>query len=121
MPAVIHPVTLSLGHRTRVRVADSLAEGGQRAHPAGGRDHRHSSPLGALHNDVVEYDEQIQEMVDDDEDLAEYVRRLEEMGEESFGGANQLEFEFEEDADDDDSGSILVDEVEQFLRDQEGN
>lgn len=79
-------------------------------------------PLGALHNDVVEYDEQIQEMVDDDEDLAEYVRRLEEMGEESFGGANQLEFEFEEDADDnDDSGSILVDEVEQFLRDQEGN
>ena len=78
-------------------------------------------PLGALHNDVVEYDEQIQEMVDDDEDLAEYVRRLEEMGEESFGGANQLEFEFEEDAEDDDSGSILVDEVEQFLRDQEGN
>ncbi len=79
-------------------------------------------PLGALHNDVVEYDDQIQEMVDDDEDLAEYVRRLEEMGEESFGGANQLEFEFEEDtADDDDSGSMLVDEVEQFLRDQEGN
>ena len=76
-------------------------------------------PLHALHNDVVEYDEQIQEMVDDDEDLAEYVRRLEEIGEETFN-ENQLEFEFQAD-DNDDSGSILVDEVEQFLRDQDGN
>ena len=75
------------------------------------------APLGALHNDVVEYEEQIQEMVDDDEDLSEYVRRLEEIGEES-AGENQLEFDFDED--DDDSGSILVDEVEQFLRDQDG-
>ena len=75
------------------------------------------APLGALHNDVVEYEEQIQEMVDDDEDLAEYVRRLEELGEESTN-ENQLEFDFDED--NDDSGSILVDEVEQFLRDQDG-
>ena len=75
------------------------------------------APLGALHNDVVEYEEQIQEMVDDDEDLSEYVRRLEEIGEETTN-ENQLEFDF--DAGDDDSGSILVDEVEQFLRDQDG-
>lgn len=76
-------------------------------------------PLGALHNDCVEYDEQIQEMVDDDEDLAEYVRRLEELGDEALQNENQLEFDFESD-DDDDSGAILVDEVEQFLRDQDG-
>ena len=75
------------------------------------------APLGALHNDVVEYEEQIQEMVDDDEDLSEYVRRLEEIGEET-ANENQLEFDF--DGDGDDSGSILVDEVEQFLRDQDG-
>lgn len=74
-------------------------------------------PLGALHNDVVEYEEQIQEMVDDDEDLSEYVRRLEEIGEDS-ANENQLEFDF--DSEEDDSGSILVDEVEQFLRDQDG-
>ena len=75
-------------------------------------------PLGALHNDVVEYDEQIQEMIDDDDDLAEYVRRLEELGDDAYN-PNQLEFEFEESEEDD--GSSLVDEVEQFLRDQDGN
>lgn len=75
-------------------------------------------PLGALHNDVVEYDEQIQEMIDDDDDLAEYVRRLEELGDDAYS-PNQLEFEFEEDEEDD--GSSLADEVEQFLRDQDGN
>ena len=75
-------------------------------------------PLGALHNDVVEYDEQIQEMIDDDDDLAEYVRRLEELGDDAYN-PNQLEFEFEDDEEDD--GSSLVDEVEQFLRDQDGN
>jgi proteasome assembly chaperone (PAC2) family protein len=76
-------------------------------------------PLGALHNDVVEYDEQIQEMVDSDEDLAEYVRRLEELGEDAAMSQNQLEFQFDDD--DDDTGSSLVDEVEQFLRDQDSN
>ena len=50
--------------------------------------------------------------------LAEYVRRLEELGDDAYN-PNQLEFEFEDDEEDD--GSSLVDEVEQFLRDQDGN
>ena len=74
-------------------------------------------PLGALHNDVVEYDEQVQEMVDSDEDLAEYVRRLEELGDDAGMSRNQLEFDFDDESED---GSSLVDEVEQFLRDQDG-
>ena len=57
-------------------------------------------------------------MIDDDDDLAEYVRRLEELGDDAYS-PNQLEFEFEEDEEDD--GSSLADEVEQFLRDQDGN
>ena len=66
---------------------------------------------------MVEYDEQVQEMVDSDEDLAEYVRRLEELGDDAGMSRNQLEFEFDDESED---GSSLVDEVEQFLRDQDG-
>ena len=74
-------------------------------------------PLGALHNDVVDYDEQVQELVESDDDLAEYVRRLEELGEDAGASRNQLEFEFDDETED---GSSLVDEVERFLRDQDG-
>ena len=79
------------------------------------------APIGALHNAVVEYEERVDELVEDDEDLAEYVERLDQMGEEAFGAPNpnQLEFEFDSDEDDTD-GHTLVDEVEQFLRDQDG-
>lgn len=78
-------------------------------------------PLGALHNQVVAYDNKVEEMIDDDEDLREYVERLESMGDDAFGvdNPNQLEFDFDSDDDLEDESQALVDEVEQFLRDQD--
>lgn len=78
-------------------------------------------PLGALHDDVVDYENRVDELVEEDEDLAEYVERLDQMGDEAFGepNPNQLEFDFE--GEDDTDGHSIADEVEQFLRDQDGN
>ena len=62
-------------------------------------------------------------MIDDDEDLREYVERLDELGEDAFGveNPNQLEFEFVAEEDIEDDAAVLADEVEQFLRDQDKN
>lgn len=82
------------------------------------------APLSYLHNQVVAYDHRVEEMIDDDEDLREYVERLDELGEDAFGveNPNQLEFEFSDDQDiTEDDGAVLADEVEQFLRDQDKN
>ncbi|MFM9083728.1 MAG: PAC2 family protein [Actinomycetota bacterium] len=78
-------------------------------------------PLGALHNEVVAYESRVDEMIDDDEDLAEYVERLDQMGDEAFGEPNPNQLEFDFDTEDDTDGQSLADEVEQFLRDQDGN
>jgi hypothetical protein len=67
----------------------------------------------------------VEQMIDDDEDLREYVERIESMDDDAFGidNPNQLEFDFEEDVEDDvdDNIDTLVDEVEKFLRDQDPN
>jgi predicted ATP-grasp superfamily ATP-dependent carboligase len=68
------------------------------------------APLVALHNDVVRYEERVDEMVEDDEDLAEYVSRLDTMADEVDDDA---------DSDDADDVSSIADEVERFLREQE--
>lgn len=87
------------------------------------------APLAALHNQVVAYDHKVEEMIEEDDDLREYVERLETLGEDAFGidNPNQLEFDFvdsddDNDADDIDSDNVqsIADEVEQFLRDQDG-
>ena len=83
------------------------------------------APLGALHNRIVDYDNRVEAMIDDDEELREYVERIETLGEDAFGldNPNQLEFDFsdtDEDDDADENIDTLVDEVEQFLRDQDG-
>lgn len=82
------------------------------------------APLSALHNLVVAYDRRVEELVEEDEDLREYVERLDSMGDDAFGdNPNQLEFEFGEtdEAVADEDANSLVDEVEQFLRDQDTN
>ena len=79
------------------------------------------APLGALHNDVVAYESRVDDLVDDDEDLAEYVERLDQMGDDAFGAQNPDQLEFDFDSDDDTGGQSIADEVEQFLRDQDGN
>lgn len=84
------------------------------------------APLGVLHNQVVAYDSKVEEMIDDDDDLREYVERIESMDDDdAFGldNPNQLEFDFVSDAKEvvEDDIETLVDEVEKFLRDQDSN
>lgn len=78
-------------------------------------------PLGALHNQVVAYDNKVEEMIDEDEDLREYVERLEALGDDAFGieDPHQLQFDFDADDDLEEESHALVDEVEKFLRDQD--
>lgn len=79
------------------------------------------APIGSLHNMIVAYDNKVDEMIDDDDDLREYVERLESMGDDAFGidNPNQLEIDFESEESLEDDSQSLVDEVEQFLRDQD--
>jgi len=71
------------------------------------------APLVALHNDVVRYEERVDEMVEDDEDLAEYVARLDTM-------ADEVDDDSDSDATDatDAEAASIADEVERFLREQ---
>lgn len=81
------------------------------------------APLGALHNAVVAYENRVDELVAEDEDLAEYVERLDSMGDSAFDDEEddgQMAFDFTEEKATEDAAS-LVDEVEQFLRDQDGH
>ena len=79
------------------------------------------APLGVLHNQIVAYDNKVEEMIDEDDDLREYVDRIEEMGDDDdaeFVDPNQLEL-FADSEDLEDEIEHLADEVEQFLRDQD--
>ena len=81
------------------------------------------APLGVLHNQIVAYDNKVEEMIEEDEDLREYVERIEEMGDEDddatdFVDPNQLEL-FDDSEDIEEEIEHLADEVEQFLRDQD--
>jgi proteasome assembly chaperone (PAC2) family protein len=78
------------------------------------------APIGALHNAIVSYEDRVDDLVSEDEDLTAYVERLDSMGDNVF----------EDDIDDqqpslfdssEDDGSSLADEVEQFLREQDGH
>ncbi len=73
-------------------------------------------PVSALNSEVERYDAQVAGLIDDDDDLTTYVGRLEVMADEMLDG-------------DDDTGPSIDDtdperlaaEVEQFLRDRDGN
>lgn len=77
------------------------------------------SPTASLVRAVADYEQRIDQLVDEDEDLAEYVDRIGTMGDD-YGDA-ELPFEDDDEDLDVDDGSSLVDEVEQFLRDQDGH
>lgn len=78
------------------------------------------APLGVLHNQIVAYDNKVEEMIEEDEDLREYVERIEEMGDDEDGTVdpNQLEL-FGDSEDLEEEIEHIADEVEQFLRDQD--
>jgi hypothetical protein len=92
-------------------------------------------PTAALVDAVDDYERRVTAIVADDDDLSGYVRRLESMndaGIEDFSLDDDDDIEEDDDDDDDDivggelsinlpehvDGTALIDEVEQFLRDQ---
>ena len=92
------------------------------------------APVSVLAEQVHRYEEQVDSIVTDDDDLAAYVERLERLTDSGVSiddevDDGQLQFDFDDveamdsdgdDADGDGDGATLVDEVEQFLREQGG-
>jgi hypothetical protein len=85
------------------------------------------APVASVMNLIERYEEQVNSLVDDDEDLAAYVERLETMSDSGMSlddevDDGQLQFDFAtdsvDDAADEPDASTLMDEVEQFLREQ---
>jgi hypothetical protein len=102
------------------------------------------APVGHMMDSVDAYESQLDSMIEDDDDLQSYVGRLETMSDSGMSidddddfdideeDDSQLQFDFAVDSGDDaadiDSGAFdadadaetLMEEVEQFLRDQDG-
>lgn len=86
------------------------------------------APVSVLAEQVHRYEEQVDSIVTDDDDLAAYVERLERLTDSGVSiddevDDGQLQFDFDDaEAMEPDEGdaSTLVDEVEQFLREQDG-
>ena len=85
------------------------------------------APVASVMNLIERYEEQVNSLVEDDEDLAAYVERLETMSDSGMSlddevDDGQLQFDFATDSGDDvadePDASTLMDEVEQFLREQ---
>jgi proteasome assembly chaperone (PAC2) family protein len=74
------------------------------------------APTGAVASEIGDYDAKVAALISDDEDLVTYVSRLEEM-------VDEMDDDDQNTADepgiDDTDPGILVDEVEQFLRNQD--
>jgi hypothetical protein len=73
------------------------------------------APTGGLASDIDDYDARVEALISDDDDLVVHIEHLESLVDEM-------------DDDDDDSGPIdlsesedLLDEVEQFLREHDGD
>lgn len=82
------------------------------------------APVATVMNLIERYEEQVNTLVSDDDDLVAYVERLETMSDNGMNlddevDDDQLQFDFAADKMDDEAGAAtLMDEVEQFLRDQ---
>jgi proteasome assembly chaperone (PAC2) family protein len=83
------------------------------------------APVASVMTLIDRYEEQVDSLVNDDEDLAAYVERLETMTDNGMSiddevDDGQLQFDFAVDSGDDAAdASTLMDEVEQFLREQD--
>lgn len=69
------------------------------------------APLSALASGAAEYDARVAALIGDDDDLVEYLHRLEQLSDEQADADDELANDPPVDAD------TLADEVEQFLRD----
>ena len=77
------------------------------------------APVAAIADQIADYDAQVDALISDDDDLVTYVRRLETMADEMSGIDRDIDDgppDLEVDADPDQ----LASEVEQFLRDHDG-
>ena len=72
------------------------------------------APIGGLVDEVAEYDSRVADLIEENDELAPYVERLEQMTD-----AEADEEDEEISLSDDDSGELLIEELEQFLRDQD--
>ena len=84
------------------------------------------APLATVMNLIERYEEQVDSIVRDDDDLVAYVERLETMTDSGISiddevDDNQLQFDFAGDSDEPADSGNLMDEVEQFLREQNEN
>jgi proteasome assembly chaperone (PAC2) family protein len=80
------------------------------------------APVGAVMHLIERYEEQVNSLVNEDEDLVEYVERLENATDSGMllsdeVNDDQLQIDFSGDTSDKDAAE-LVDEVERFLREQ---
>jgi len=80
------------------------------------------APVGAVMHLIERYEEQVNSLVNEDEDLVEYVERLENATDSGMllsdeVNDDQLQIDFGDDTSDKDAAE-LVDEVERFLREQ---
>ena len=71
------------------------------------------APLSQLASGALEYDERVASLIGDDDDMVEYLARLEQMNDETEATEDDLTTAAPIDPDE------LMDEVEQFLRDQD--
>ena len=71
------------------------------------------APLSSLASGAAEYDARVAALIGDDDDMVEYLSRLEQMSDESEETNDDLSNAAPIDPDE------LMDEVEQFLRDQD--
>ncbi|MFM7963971.1 MAG: hypothetical protein ACKPBF_08415, partial [Actinomycetota bacterium] len=80
------------------------------------------APVGAVMHLIERYEEQVNTLVNEDDDLVEYVERLESATDSGMilsdeVNDDQLQLDFGGDTSDEDAAE-LVDEVERFLREQ---
>lgn len=87
------------------------------------------APVASVMNLIERYEEQVDSIVSDDEDLAAYVERLEvltdsgvNIDDEVDDGQLQFDFERDDEAETDvgDESARLLEEVERYLREQDG-
>ena len=112
-----------MGGRARLRLAGPLAEGGagpgRRGLPAWSA---RPARVEALARAVAEYEAQIDGYLDQDEELAGYVRRLELMGDDRRGRRRRPTTPSKDEGalDPEADAEQMVEDIERFLRDQGG-
>ncbi|MGD9705332.1 MAG: PAC2 family protein [Acidimicrobiia bacterium] len=77
-----------------------------------------AAPIGMLASEISEYEDQVEEMISTDDDLPGYVRRLERMADDDDDEDEDEDEPGDEASIDVESGDQLIEELEQFLRDQ---